>query len=143
MTRFLAALGRLWRETNTPDQFRSDPYGGLLNQWGHYSLGVAGYVMFCAAFYAIQGEMPYRAMAAFSVLTFYVVVIEAVVQGWRGRDSFEDSLFVAMGVSTIALSLQVVEEFGWKTVVLIDVGYLAVSILCALAACVLYGIRRA
>ncbi len=100
-------MQRLWNLISTlsqPSKFANDPYGGLLNQWGHYSLGAAIFVLTASGYFMAFGEMPYRIPLAAALILAYASLIELAWQGWRGKDSIEDSLFFSGGVITVAAS---------------------------------------
>jgi len=77
----------------TPDNFRADPYGWLTNQLGHIMLGLIMVYAVCVAWWAVSGELPYRLHVGVGLAIFYIGVIELWIQGWRGGDTIEDSVF--------------------------------------------------
>lgn len=82
-----------------PDAFPDDPYGYLTNQLGHGALGVMLTTVFAWLCLRITGEwQPQQAVVVFTVLTYFLVW-ECYLQGWRGWDSIEDTLFVFYGAS--------------------------------------------
>ena len=136
-------LRRLIDSLKTPSQFDGDPYGGLTNQWGHYTLGAAVMILTCAAWFFAFGEMPPRYWAAGALVLVYAVLIEWRAQGWRGRDSAEDTLFTAMGILTVASSAREVEVAGRQSIVVVDVVNVTGCILAAALAVIVYAVRRA
>jgi len=135
-------IRRLWAAIKEPSRFAGDPYGGLTNQWGHYAFGVAVFILSACGWFAATGEMPLRWPLAALIVLAYAVFIEAVGQGWSGADSLEDSTFVAMGTITVAGSVEEIAWSGWQSVVVVNVLFLALSILAAAAACIFYAVRR-
>lgn len=127
---------------NTPSDFDRRPYAALTNQWGHYSGGAAVFLLFSAAWFALAGEMPLRYILAGALIAAYAIGIEVIAQGWRGKDSIEDTLFVSMGALTVAVSAQEVAVAGGYSIVQVDVTRLAVAVLAALAACIGYAWAR-
>lgn len=138
----MGKIARFWRLLNTPSQFTKDPYGGFLNQWGHYTGGAAFFVLSCCSYFVWAGEMPDRYVAAFLVIAGYAVFIEWRVQGWRGSDSVEDTLFVAMGALTVATSVQEMAAVGLQSHIVINPPMLITSIITALGASIIYGVTR-
>jgi hypothetical protein len=135
-------LRRLWASLSEPSRFEGDPYGGLTNQWGHYAFGVAVFILCACAWFAATGEMPLRWPLVALIVLAYAVCIEAITQGWDGTDSLEDTTFVAMGAITVAGSVEEIAWSGWQSVVVVNVLFLALSILAAAAACIFYAVRR-
>lgn len=87
-----------------PDEFLDDWYGWLTNQISHICLGVFLAFVICAACYIAYGEMPYR-LAVYGVIATGYLAFELLVQGWRGRDTIEDSVFtVGYGASAVLAS---------------------------------------
>lgn len=96
----------LLRELFTPDDFKGNPYGELTNQLSHTLLGVLASAIVCFIHTYILGEMPYRA-AVFVIVSFgYVLAVEALIQGWRGRDSILDWFFVSAGAAGVLWPLK-------------------------------------
>lgn len=135
-------LRDLIRSFGQPSSFRGDPYGGLLNQWGHYALGAASFVLVCLAYSLWAKEMPYRYPTAAVMIGVYLA-FEIGVQKWRGKDTLEDTLFYAMGVLTIATTIQEVQAEGMYSMLVVDRAGLAVAIITASAAALVYGATRA
>ena len=136
------ALQDLWAMLNTPSKFDGDPYGGLMNQWGHYAIGVALFCLACAAHFAVFGEMPRRFWAAGLLVAAYFLVIECWVQGWQGKDSLEDAGYFGFGAFTPAASIKEIGFSGDVSTLLLNVGVMAAWITCAILACLYYGIKR-
>ena len=76
------------------DDFANDWYGWVTNQLGHIALGV--FLVFVAALVGFLhvGEMPQKVAIYALILTGYVC-FELGVQGWRGWDTIEDTVFTA------------------------------------------------
>ena len=125
-----------------PSAFDGDPYGGFLNQWGHFTGGVAAFLLACAAFFVFDGEMPPRYIAAVFVIGAYVWIIEIRVQGWRGKDSLEDTLFFSMGAMLLPGSLREVAAVGWYSEIVVNVGGVAAGLGAATGACLIYAAAR-
>ena len=136
------SLRRLWAILATPSRFEGDPYGGLLNQWGHYTLGAAVYILACAGWFFLHGEMPPRGAAAIVMIGAYGIGWELRRQGWRGRDTLEDTGFFGGGVLTVASSVQEIAASGWQSEIVVEFGYLAASIAFMSWACVAYAVSR-
>lgn len=134
-------FGRL-RGLIKPSRFDGDPYGGLLNQWGNYSAAAGLFLMLCGGFFMAFGEMPFRLHIALAVVVAYILVVEWVLQGWQGWDTVEDSTFVALGVSTVALSVREHGVSGNVAFVAVDVPILMLHLVGAVAAVLAYAYRR-
>lgn len=78
-----------------PDAFKSDPYGYLTNQIGHIGLGVLLVFLISRGCFELVGEYPIRLHVWLITGAFYLFVVELAVQGWRGWDTVEDTIFVA------------------------------------------------
>ena len=138
---------RLFASLATPSRFEGDPYGGLLNQWGHYTLGVVVYILVCSAWFFFwslfgAGEMPPRWDAAGVVIAAYLLGWEIWRQGWQGRDTLEDTGFFAGGVLTVASSVQEIAASGWRSEIVVDLGYLVAAIIAMSWACIAYAVSR-
>jgi hypothetical protein len=72
----------------------------------------------------------------------YAVAIEWWAQGWKGRDSIEDTAFVALGPIAIAASFEEVGFNGWISTLELHNGYLAGFIALAFCLCLAYAIQR-
>lgn len=135
------SLRALLKSLGQPSSFKGDPYGGLLNQWGHYALGDRLYMAGCLAWFSIAGDMPDRALAAAAVIGSYVA-FELVAQGWRGLDTLQDAGYFALGVLTWATSLQHVASEGRILILHVDALVLAVNLITPIAAVMAYGAAR-
>lgn len=135
-------LRRLLSSLGQPSRFDGDPYGGLLNQWGHYTLGAAVYILVCSAWFMVWGEMPHRWDAAAVLIALYLFVWEIARQGWQGRDTLEDTGFVAGGILTVASSVQEVAATGWRSEIVVQVGNLSACIVFMSWACIVYAVAR-
>lgn len=102
-------IAEIWREANTPARYDRDPYGALLNQIGHVAVGAFFAAIFCVLWGAATGEMPVRVLVWLGLVAAYLVLIERLAQGWTGRDSVTDAVFVALGAAIPMVSL---EEIG-------------------------------
>jgi hypothetical protein len=136
------ALWAFWAILNTPSKFEGDPYGGFLNQWSHCTVSAAIFAAICIGWSAIFGEMPLRWPVAMLQIAAYAVVIEWWTQGWKGRDSIEDTAFVALGPIAIAASFEEVGFNGWISTLELHNGYLAGFIALAFCLCLAYAIQR-
>lgn len=138
----MTGLRAIWRSLMEPSRFDGDPLGGLYNQWGKYALGAAVYILCCAAWFFVAGEMPLRWIAAGALVAGYLGLVELWGQGWRGRDTLEDTCFFAMGALTIASSMREVAAGGWHSEIVVHVGYLTAAVLAASWACLIYAAAR-
>lgn len=94
----------------TPDSFDRDPYGWLTNQVSHIALGALMALALSVFGFAVFGEFPVRTHMLAAIFVLYFVVIELVVQGWRGFDTIEDTIFtVGYGAAgPLAVSSEIV-----------------------------------
>jgi hypothetical protein len=132
----------MWGLLNTPSDFRDKPYEGMLNQFGHFAGGAGAFILICCMIFAVQGEMPSRPVIAWSMIVLYVVVVESRIQGWRGMDSIEDSMFVSMGILTVSTSVYEIGHEAWVSTISLHVGNLMLSLVSAGVACLTYGLAR-
>lgn len=77
-----------------PDNFRAQPYAWLTNQTSHMGLGFILAVLACLLHFVAFGEYPYRAAIWVMVFIGYFGWAELTMQGWRGGDTIEDTIFV-------------------------------------------------
>ena len=75
------------------NSFPTDWYGYLTNQLGHIVVGVFLVFVVNRAGFELLGEYPHRLHVWWLVTIFYVLVVEVRMQGWRGFDTVEDSVF--------------------------------------------------
>lgn len=110
------------------DNFNSDPYGYLTNQIGHVVLGcyvVTLVVGLCYNF--VCTEYPEQWPFAVGCMFAYFLLWELGVQGWKGLDSIEDSLYFSLGASLwlfIDMSIVIDRLLMWSLVftVLLGIG---------------------
>lgn len=77
-----------------PQNFRAQPYQWLTNQTSHMGLGFVLAMLTCLAHFAAFGEYPYRAAIWCMIVIGYFGWAELSMQGWRGGDTIEDTVFV-------------------------------------------------
>lgn len=82
-----------------PDKFRRDPGGYFVNQFGHASAGVAMVFLGAVGWQEWAGEMPVKWALAAVLIGGYFLLIEMALQGWRGWDTAEDTVFFSYGVA--------------------------------------------
>lgn len=80
-----------------PDFYEGQPLKWLGNQWTHFFMGVGSVVVVCFLAYFIQGEWPYKAIAALTCILGYLLVIEFLFQGWQKVDTLDDTCFFSYG----------------------------------------------
>jgi len=80
-----------------PNDFAGQPYLYLLNQAGHFLLGFFGVntyvwlILVTADIYLDQN------FAFAGLVLFYFLVVELTLQGWRGLDTAQDTLYFSLG----------------------------------------------
>lgn len=82
-----------------PNAFRRDPYGYLTNQLGHGVLGAMLTTVLAWGCLRITGEWQSQYLMVAATVIIYAGLWECWVQGWRGWDAFEDTVFVFYGSS--------------------------------------------
>lgn len=80
--------------TIKPDDFKADPYGYLTNQLGHIALGVFFVFIVSRLWFEVFGEYPVRLTLWLVTGAVYFFIVELMLQGWRGLDTLEDTIFV-------------------------------------------------
>lgn len=129
-----------------PDDFARDPYGELTNQLGHTMLGLLLTLLVVCAWREADGEMPVR-LHVFAVVSFgYLMAVEVLAQGWKGRDTYADWLMVSFGSGGVLWPVREVAPRPGETLLALDHVLLAWIILAwsvVLSARVLVRIRRA
>lgn len=78
----------------TPNSFPNDWYGWLTNQVSHVFLGIFAVFVFSMVGFAIFGEFPVKTHMLAVIGFLYIAIVELWLQGWRGLDTIEDSVFV-------------------------------------------------
>lgn len=82
-----------------PESFKDDPYGYLTNQISHMFLGFSLLTYYCFFVGSVVG-WPNQTLAVITITLLYLFGWEFFVQGWRGWDTLEDSLFVFLGAAS-------------------------------------------
>lgn len=95
----MATWSDFFRSLMTPSAHEGDPCLEATNQFGHMALGAVMCLAGCIGWFVFAGEMPVRVWVWCSVVIGYAVIIEAILQGWKGRDSFADTWFVQCGAT--------------------------------------------
>lgn len=93
-------LRALFASLRRPDAFKGDAYGWATNQISHAMfVGFGGATLFSFVALKASGVWVDQRATFAAVVAVYAVIWEWAVQGWRGRDSLTDCLFVALGAS--------------------------------------------
>lgn len=79
----------------TPDDYAKEPELWLANTLSHVGLGVWLAIVSCGMWLYASGEFPEREAIGVLLVVFYLSY-ELARQGWRGFDTIEDTLFVAV-----------------------------------------------
>jgi hypothetical protein len=79
-----------------PDDFKAQPYAYLTNQLGHIGLGVLLVFLINRGAFELFGEYPVRLAIWAATLAVYLGVVEILIQGWRGFDTVEDTIFTCV-----------------------------------------------
>lgn len=109
-----------------PDDFKTQPYAYLTNQLGHIGLGLFLVFLVNRGAFEVFGEYPIRLHVWGATLVLYLVVVELMLQGWRGFDTVEDTIFtcfygagaplwafreIAPGVPAVEVHLEALDLF--------------------------------
>lgn len=79
----------------TPDDYKREPELFLANGAGHIGLGVWLAMAVCGLWLLMAGEFP-RREGIWVVIAVGYMAWEMVRQGWRGKDTISDWVFVAL-----------------------------------------------
>ena len=90
-------LGSILNVFREPSAFKDDPLNWAYSQIGHGYLGCAITTLITWILLHVGGEYPNDWIIAFAVPIAYLVFWEIDVQGWKGWDTIEDTLFVSAG----------------------------------------------
>ena len=105
-----------------PSSFKGDWYGFATNQCGHFVLGLI---------YVLTGSclLPFVDPLYIAVfyLAIYIFVIELILQGYQGRDTWQDALFSYTGAFSTMYLL-----YGQK--------YHALAVICLFSVAIMWGI---
>ncbi len=82
------------RKLLTPSNFEKDWYGWLTNQVSHVFLGIFAVFAVSMTGFAVSGEFPVKTQMLMGIGAAYFLGIELWLQGWRGWDTIEDTVFV-------------------------------------------------
>lgn len=105
-----------------PSDQLNDPEGWLGTQIGHAALGVYFCISYLWLVLQITGNYPSQTVVAIIIPLTYLFIWEIGVQGFRLRDSTEDTLFVAYGSSlltTVDISQVIDKAFLWCNMLII------------------------
>lgn len=80
-----------------PSAFEDDPLNWAYSQIGHGYVGVAVTTILTWLLLYFGGEYPNDWLIAAAVPIGYLIFWELDLQGWRGWDTIEDTLFVSAG----------------------------------------------
>lgn len=90
-------LGRIIDVFREPSAFENDPVNWAYSQIGHGYLGMALTTTITWTLFHVGGHYPNDWIIAGIVMIGYLLWWELDLQGWRGWDTIEDTLFVAAG----------------------------------------------
>ena len=121
---------RNFKEFFSSESFEQDAYGYLTNQISHVVLGC--YVMTLVvgiAFNFFLDTYPNQIPFVIAVIATYTFLWELGIQGWRGLDTLEDSMYFSMGAGLwifIEMDIVIDRLLTWSLVftVLLSIGVL-------------------
>ena len=83
-----------------PSRFPAQPEAYIGNKIGHFAfVGFGGCVLLSWIILNVTGQWPDQRFIFAAVLGLFAFAWEWALQGWKGWDSFEDSLVVGIGAS--------------------------------------------
>jgi len=91
-----------FREFFKSEAYDKDAYGYLTNQIGHLVLGnyLMTIVVSIAYFFYYDGSYyPSQIPFAIALMFGYVAIWELGIQGWKGLDTIEDSMYFCLGTA--------------------------------------------
>lgn len=88
-------ISAIWSELKTPDSYSKDWYGYLTNQVSHLALGFATACVMSNLHFMVFGEFAEKWALWFAIAVCYAT-FELTGQGWRGKDTIEDWIFVSV-----------------------------------------------
>lgn len=93
-----------FKDLMTPDDFKNSAYETLVNQISHMAAAAVFAAIYCVAFSAVFGEMPYR----LHVVTIAALAYGGVelIQGWKPYDSWVDWFNVMCGVLMVVVTFR-------------------------------------
>lgn len=121
-----------------PNDFHADPYGYLTNQLGHGWLGNAVPTWAIWLISGVLGSYPNQAAVSIFCVLVYLIWWELGWQGWRGRDTLDDTKFFAFGTTLFfVLDMSQVIELAskyqffstWRTIDVLAAFHLAAAFL--------------
>lgn len=125
---FFAIWRTFWDDLNTAEDFADQPVKGATNQVGHIAIGCAVTAGICSGWVQLFGDgaltWPRVAAAAIFVVLVYLIAIEFGRQGWAGRDTVEDTAFVALGATLPAVLLDMTPSGRWARIDEASTGFL-------------------
>ncbi len=93
----------------TPDAFLDEPLGYAGNQLGHAGVGAILSFIICIIYFSVFGEYPFK-IYVFSIILVGYIAFELKTQGFKGFDTFEDTVFVCLyGAGLFLLSVSEIE----------------------------------
>lgn len=87
----------------SPSAFVDDPVNWAYSQIGHGYLGCAFTTIITWALLKMTGDYPNDALIAVMVVAAYLIWWELDIQGWKGWDTLEDTLFVGTGAGLFVI----------------------------------------
>lgn len=134
----MGKISNFWSILMTPSDFENDPYQAATNQLSHIALGAVFSLAVCVLWFAYFKEMPLRSYTGISLLALYIMGIECVLQGWKGRDSIWDSSFVLWGITLALTPAEEVAVQGGYVILKLDAILLGWLLFAALFTLVVY-----
>lgn len=129
---------RIFALFERPRSFNRDAYGYITNQLGHFVLGGVAPTFALWLWGFLAGAHPLQWPITFLCLSVYFIWWELGWQGWRGRDTIEDTVFFALG-SLPFYVLEMGDEIllaerhslfiGWRTLDILAALFLILSAL--------------
>lgn len=105
----IAVIREIWAEAMTPEGGLANAYLDFQHQFAKAWLGVGIVVIICVGWNAVCGSMPHRTLVFGWTVGAYFGIIEIAGQGWRGKDTLDDTYFFAIGAAGPLVSLHEVD----------------------------------
>jgi hypothetical protein len=102
----------------TSDSFPNDWYGWLTNQVSHIFLGLFSVFVLSMAGFVVMGEFPVKTHMLALIFVLYLGAAEIWLQGWRGWDTIEDTVFVVVYGAAGPLSASAEIEAGNSAIIM-------------------------
>jgi hypothetical protein len=102
-------IREIWAEAMRPEGGLANAYFDFKHQGWKAWIGASAVIIFCIVWDLVVGSMPYRTLVFGWIVGAYFGLVEIAGQGWRGRDTLDDTYFFAIGAAGPLVALHEVE----------------------------------